>query len=129
MLSAIHTWSGYVVFLVVLATAVTAYSRAKYAREFLPRPYVLALVLLDVQVLLGFVVYTVGGFWDARPEIAYLHPALALLALGSGHMLMRTAKATTNASEAHRQAGKALIVAIVLVTAAIGVASAPPFIN
>lgn len=129
MLNAIHTWSGYVVFLVVLASAVSAYSRAKYAREFIPRPYVIALVLLDIQVLLGFAVYATGGYWDARPEIAYLHPALALAALGSGHMLLRAAKATTNASDAHRQAGKALIVAIVLVTAAIGVASAPPFLS
>jgi heme A synthase len=129
VLSAIHTWSGYAVFIVVLATAVTAYSQAKYAREFTASRYVLALVLLDVQVLIGFVTYAVGGFWDANPEIAYLHPALALAALGSGHMLMRAAKATTNAEAAHRQAGKALIVALVLITAAIGVASAPPFIG
>lgn len=128
MLSAIHTWSGYLVFLFVLATAVTAYSQAKYAREFFSRRYVLALVLLDVQVLLGFAVYATGRFWEANPEIAYGHPALALAALGSGHMLMRAAKATTNAADAHRMAGKALIVAIVLIAAAIGVASAPPFI-
>jgi heme A synthase len=128
-MSVLHTWSGYAVFLVVLATAVTAYSRAKYAREFTSGRYVLALVLLDIQVLIGFVVYALGGFWDANPEIAYVHPALALAALASGHMLMRTAKATTNAAEAHRQAGKALIVALVLITAAIGVASAPPFLT
>jgi len=129
VLSAIHTWSGYLVFLVVLATSVTAYSQAKYAREFTAGRYVLAMVLLDVQVLLGFVVYATGRFWEANPEIAYIHPALALAALGSGHMLLRAAKATTNAAEAHRLAGKALIVAIVLITAAIGVASIPPFIS
>lgn len=128
-MNAIHTWTGYVVFLVVLATAVTAYSQAKYAREFTPGRYVVALVLLDIQVLIGLVLYTTGQYWDANPEVAYLHPALALAALGSGHMLMRAAKATTNAAEAHRQAGKALVVALVLVTAAIGVASAPPFLN
>ena len=129
MLSVIHTWSAYLVFLFVLATSVTAYSQAKYAREFTPGRYVLALVALDVQVLIGFIVYAVGGFWDANPEIAYFHPALALAALAGGHLLMRGAKATTNAVEAHRKAGKALIVAIVLITVAIGVASAPPFLG
>lgn len=127
-LAAVHTWFGYLVSVVVLGTALIAFRSAKDASEFRPGPYSLAMVLLDILVTLGLVLYIVGGYWDARPEIAYLHPALALAALGVGHALLARAKRTQMAVEAHRTAGRGLIGALVFILAAIGVASAPPFL-
>jgi heme A synthase len=120
----IHQWVGYLVSVVVLVSAFTAFSRAKDAREFTKGPYVGALVLLDIQVLLGLVLYGVDGYWEAEPMIAYVHPLLALAALGAGHALVGRAKKQQMAVEAHRTAGRGLVIAFVLVLAAIGVATA-----
>lgn len=128
MLGEVHTYFGYLVFVVVLFVAFTAFGRAKDAREFTTGPYVAALVLLDVQVLLGLVAYAVNGAWDARPEIAYVHPVLALAALGAGHAMFGRAKRMVMAADAHRGAGRALMAAMVLILAAIGIASAPAFL-
>lgn len=120
----IHQWVGYLVSVVVLVAAVMAFSRAKDAREFSKGPYVGAMVLLDVQVLIGLILYGVDGYWEAGPMIAYVHPLLALGALGAGHALVGRAKKQQMAVEAHRTAGRGLVIAFVLVLAAIGVASA-----
>jgi hypothetical protein len=127
-LATVHPWIGYVVSVVVLGTAMLAFRRAKDASEFRPGPYSLAMVLLDVHVTLGIVLYAIDGYWDARPEIAYLHPALALIALGAGHALLARAKRTQMAVEAHRTAGRGLVLALVFILLSIGVASAPPFL-
>ncbi len=124
----VHPWLGYLVSVVVLGSALIAFRSAKDASEFKPGPYSLAMVLLDVHVTLGIVLYAVGGYWDARPEVAYLHPALALAALGIGHALLARARRTQLAVEAHRAAGRGLIGALVFVLLSIGVASAPPFL-
>lgn len=119
----LHPWTGYVVTVVLLIVAFVAFKRAKDAREFTPGPYALAMVLLDIQVLLGLILYGIGGYWDERPEIAYLHPVLAVLALGAGHALLGRARKTQMAVDAHRTAGRGLIVALVLALAAVAVAS------
>jgi hypothetical protein len=128
MLADVHPWLGYLVSVVVLGAAMIAFRSAKDASEFRPGPYSLAMVLLDIHVTLGIVLYAVGGYWDARPEIAYLHPVLALAALGVGHALLARAKRTQMAVEAHRTAGRGLLLALLLILVSIGVASAPPFL-
>ncbi|MEX2328974.1 MAG: hypothetical protein WD575_04515, partial [Nitriliruptoraceae bacterium] len=86
------------------------------------------LVALDIQVLLGIVLYGMGGAWDARPEIAYLHPLIAIIALGVGHASLKRAKGHQMAVEANRTAARGLVIALLLVFVAIGIASAPPFL-
>ncbi|MEX0952980.1 MAG: hypothetical protein WDZ26_04035 [Nitriliruptoraceae bacterium] len=124
----IHPWFGYAVSLAVLVVAVMTFSRARDSREFLPGPIVGALVALDIQVLLGIVLYGMGGAWDARPEIAYLHPLIAIIALGVGHASLKRAKGHQMAVEANRTAARGLVIALLLVFVAIGIASAPPFL-
>ncbi len=128
LLATVHMWLGYIAFVVVVVAAVTAFRHAKDGREFARAPYSGALVLLDVQVLLGLIVYAVGGYWDARPEIAYVHPGLALAALGVGHALLGRSRKVQLAADAHRLAGRGLVGALVLLLLAIGVASAPAFL-
>ncbi|MFP4148110.1 MAG: hypothetical protein ACLFUG_01230 [Nitriliruptoraceae bacterium] len=127
-LGTIHPWLGYLVSVVALGSAMVAFRSAKDASEFRAGPYSTAMVLLDIQVTLGLVLYAVGGYWEARPEVAYLHPALALAALGIGHGLVGRAKRTQLAVEAHRSAGRGLLGALLFVLLSIGVASAPPFL-
>lgn len=131
LLLTIHPWLGYLVTVVVLVVAFMAFGRAKDAREFVATPFSVAMILLDVQVLLGIVLYGVGGYWDldvTRPEIAFVHPALGLLALIIGHAGLRRARREQMAVDAHRKIGRALVTAFVVVLLSIGVASAPPFL-
>lgn len=121
----VHEWTGYLVTLVVLVAAFVAFGRAKDAREFEPGLYRAAFGLLALQVLLGLVLYGMAGAWDAHWRIAYLHPVLAILAIGVGQMLLGKARKTQMAVEAHRLAGRGLLVSFVLVVGAVGVASWP----
>jgi hypothetical protein len=121
----VHTWTGYVVSLVVLIATVAAFGRAKDGREFEPGLYRAAYGLLALQVVLGIVLYGIDGYWDASsPLIAYVHPVLGIAALGVGQALLGRARKTQMAADAHRTAGRGLVLSFILVLAAIGVASA-----
>jgi heme A synthase len=121
----VHTWTGYLVSLVVLIATVAAFGRAKDGREFEPGLYRVAFGLLTVQVVLGIVLYGIDGYWDASsPLIAYVHPVLGIAALGVGQALLGRARKTQMAADAHRTAARGLLLSFILVLAAIGVASA-----
>ncbi len=128
VLSTAHEWLAYATSIVVLAAALIASRNAKDASEFRPGLYVGAMVLIDIVVTLGIVLYVLREAWNFRPEIAYLHPALAIAALVVGHVLIGRAKRTQMAVEAHGGARRGLLLALLGVLAAIGVASAPPFL-
>lgn len=117
-LTSIHTLLGYLVVLVVLVAAVAAL-RAP-AEPPVTRLSSLTMVLLDVHVTLGIVLYVVVDAWTYGSLVAYVHPTLALAALGVGHAALARARRSASA----RTAGTGLLGALVLVVAAVGVASA-----
>lgn len=121
----VHTYTGYLVSVVVLVTAFVAFGRAKNAQEFTAGTYRAAYGLLTLQVVLGIVLYAVDGYWEAAPLIAYVHPVLAIAALGAGQATLGRARKTQMAVDAHRLAGRGLVISLVLILAAIGVASVP----
>ncbi len=131
LLLTIHPWLGYLVTIVVLVAVFVAFGRARDAREFIATPYSVAMILLDVQVLLGIILYGVGGYWNldrTTSEIAYVHPVLGLLALGIGHAALRRARNEQMAVDAHRKVGRGLVAALIVIVLSIGIASAPPFL-
>jgi heme A synthase len=121
----IHPYLGYAVSVLVLIAALVAFKRAKDGREFEAGLFRVAYILLSLQVLTGIVLYGLGGYWDAAPLIAYVHPALGIVALGIGQALLGRARKTQMAADAHRLAGRGLVITLVLVLVSIGVASAP----
>lgn len=124
LLATIHQFVGYAIVLVVLIIAGMAFGRAKDAREFSPGPYVAAAVLLDIQVLAGLILYGMDQYWDHPSALVrYLHPSLALLALITAHVGLKRARGQRMAVDAHRGAGRALVLALVLIVAAIGAVS------
>jgi hypothetical protein len=126
VLATIHQYTGYAVALVVLGSAVVAFGKAKDAREFTPGPYVLAAVLLDIQVLVGLVLYGGQQVWamdEPSALLAYVHPAVAVLALVSAHVGIKRARGQRMAVDAHRAAGRGLVIALLLVLAAIASSS------
>lgn len=118
-----HRGVGYLVAVVLLVSAFLAFGRARDAREYTKGPYAGAMVLVDIQVLLGLVFYGLEGYWEADPLIAYVHPALALAALGVGHALIGRAGRQQQVVDAHRTAGRGLVAALVLAAAAVAVAT------
>jgi hypothetical protein len=117
-LSLIHTNLGYLVFLVVLVATLLAF-RSGTPDAPVSRLTSLSMVLLDIHVSVGIVFYVVGQWWSASLLIAVVHPALALAALAAGHIGIGRARRERNP----RLAAVGLAGALVLVTAAIGVAS------
>jgi len=123
LLLTVHPWFGYAVAGFVLVASLAAFKRAKDGLEFHAGLYRTAYLLLSVQVLLGIVLYAIEGYWDAAPLIAYVHPGVAVLALGIGQALLGKARKTQMAAEAHRLAGRGLLLCLLMIVIAIGVAS------
>jgi hypothetical protein len=117
-LSLIHTNLGYLVFLVVLVATLLAF-RSGTPDEPVSRLTSISMVLLDIHVSVGIVFYVVGQWWAADLLIAVVHPALAIAALAAGHIGIGRARR----ERSPRLAAVGLAGALVLVTAAIGVAS------
>lgn len=117
-LTTVHTYLGYFVVVAVLVAAVLALRGPSVPP--VSRTSSLTMVLLDVHVTLGIVLYVVVDGWAFGALVAYVHPALALAALGVGHAALARARRSSSA----RVAGTGLLGALVLVVAAVGVASA-----
>jgi hypothetical protein len=120
----VHQWTGYLVAVVLVATASMAFSRAKNAQAFTARPFRLAYALLMLQIVLGVVLYTIEGYWDAAsPLIAYVHPAVAVGARGVGQVTLARARRTQMVVDANRLAGRGLVMTLLLVVVAIVLAT------
>jgi hypothetical protein len=120
----VHRALGYGISVLVLIAAFVAFGRAKNGQEFTSGLYRGVYGLLALHVLLGIVLYAVLGSWDTVALVAYVHPVLGVVALGAGQALLGRARRMQMAADAHRAAGRALVVTLVLVLAAIGVVSA-----
>lgn len=124
VLFTVHQMLGYALSLAVLVTALVAFGRAKNGVEFNAGLYRAIYGLLALHVVIGIALYGTGGYWDADEAlIAYVHPVLGIAALGAGQMLLGRARRTQMAADAHRLAGRALVLTLLLVLGAIGVAS------
>lgn len=123
LLLTVHPWLGYAVLALVLVASMAAFKRAKDGVEFRAGIYRAAYLLLSVQVVLGLVLYGLSRSWNAAPLIAYVHPVLGILALGAGQALLARARKTQMAADAHRLAGRGLLLTLLLVIISIGVAS------
>jgi hypothetical protein len=124
VLFSVHQILGYVLSLVVLVTASVAFGRAKNGQEFTAGLYRVVYGLLALHVVLGIALYATLEAWNAETAlIAYVHPVLGIAALGVGQALLARARRTQMAVDAHRLAGRALILTLVLILGAIGVVS------
>lgn len=109
--------------LVLIAGAMSAFGRGRAGMPFDASRTALALAVVDVQVMLGIVLYVAEGWWEGDALIGYVHPGLMLLALLIGHALLGRARRVRMAADAYRFAGRGLVIALVLIVAGIGVAS------
>jgi heme A synthase len=118
VLQVFHGYAGYVVYVVVLVATFLAF-RTPVGAPPVSRLTSLTMVLLDIHVSVGIVLYVVGGWYAASLLVSVAHPVLALAALGAGHVGIGRARRESNP----RLAATGMAAALVLVTAAIGVVS------
>ena len=82
------------------------------------RVFSLALVVLDIQVLLGIVVWIAGRGWELGAFRAWIHPVGMLLALGVGHVFLGRARKVEGAA-AFRLATIGIFLTLAVVAASI----------
>ncbi len=118
VLQLIHTNAGYLVFVILLVATFLAFRTADGAPP-VSRLTSVTMVLLDIHVTIGIILYVVGEWYGASFLVAVAHPVLALAALAAGHVGIGRARRESNP----RLAATGMAAALVLVTAAIGVVS------
>jgi hypothetical protein len=87
------------------------------------RPFALAAVALDIQVLIGIVLWVVSRGWEANPFVAVIHPVVMLLAVGVAHVAVRRARTNGTSPPAYWIGGLGTLGSLALVVAAIPWAS------
>lgn len=79
----------------------------------------LATTAVDIQVLLGLIVYVARQSWGASAFIAYIHPLIMLIALAVFHIFSSRAKRADAPVAKHRMMAIGTFLALLLITAAI----------
>lgn len=116
----VHAWWQYVVLLAVVVSLVFAF-RGSMMDSTAEKVYRVTAVTVDVQVALGIVVWLADSGWRLGFMQGWLHPLLGLAALGVLHAFIGRARKGPG-EVANRTVRTGLLIAIVLVVAAIGIA-------
>ncbi|GAP61986.1 hypothetical protein ARMA_0409 [Ardenticatena maritima] len=75
----------------------------------------IATILLDVQVLLGIIIWVLEGRWSGQNIFfAYIHPVIMLAALAFAHMMMSRSRKLRGGAR-HRTVALGLLGALVIV--------------
>ena len=119
----VHSWLRWLVLAVLVFTGIAAIVSSRRADA----PYVgglvsAAVMVVDVQVALGLVVWLFNEGWSQGAFFAVIHPLVMLFALGLAHVLAKRTRATAGDGEtalANRVAGVGMLVVLALVVAAV----------
>jgi hypothetical protein len=126
VLVTIHSIFRWVVLAVLVGVAVYGIAQALRRHPWSPgsaRPFSIAAVVLDTQVLIGIVLWVLTQAWDANPFLALIHPIVMLLAVGVAHVALGRARANGSSPAAYWIGGLGFLGALALVLAAIPWAS------
>lgn len=82
------------------------------------RPFTFALMMLDIQVLIGLLVWITNRAWEFDVFLAWIHPVGMLLALGVGHAIVGRAT-KSGRTTAYRTAAFGILAALAIVAATI----------
>jgi hypothetical protein len=78
-----------------------------------------AITALDIQLLLGLIIYGTGSHWNSSNFIAYVHPLVMITAIVIAHVTSLLIRRTESATAKFRTLAIGLFVALFLITAAI----------
>ena len=110
---------GAVAFAVLAATGARPWDRAA---DVLSRIYP---VSLDIQVVIGVVLWVWGRQWEQDPVLAWLHPAAMLVAVALAHVGRARADRASSSREKGKQAAIFFDASLLLVLVAIPLYSWP----
>lgn len=116
LLADIHNWTRWVVLVAMVGTAVWGVTQAMRSASFdagADRPFSLALILFDIQVALGLVLWIAGRM---PPRVD--HPWIMLVAVLVGHAALVMARRTSE-DKGYRVAGLGFVVSLLLVAGGI----------
>ena len=114
-----HSWVRWLVLLGLVAAVGLGISRhLEGVGRWEPAYYRAAVIALDFQVLLGFILYVGNEGHDQGTFIAVFHPMFMLLALASAHLGLRFARTHQDAAP-DRVIGYSYFVSVVLIVAGI----------
>lgn len=123
ILLTIHSILRWVVLAVLLGGGAYALLRAPMDEAFDDRPFVVSAVIIDIQVLIGIVLYVVQGAWGDNAFIAVVHPVVMIAMLALVHVAIAGARREDTSQRAHRRVGAAFLFGLLLVALAIPWAS------
>lgn len=115
-----HMWWQYVVLLAVVVSLFFAFRKAMMDSTA-ETVYRVTAVTVDIQVALGLVIWLADSGWSLNFMQGWLHPIFGLAAVGVLHAFVGRAR-KGHPEVANRTVRTGLIIAIVLVVAAIGIA-------
>lgn len=117
-----HGYLGYIVAAAVLGSLVRAAVARSRGEAYSSGAARLAGLLLALQFVYGLVVYGAGGYWDAGPLVAYVHPLAMFAAVGvAGAATARAGRAVDSTAawgEVLRFHGAAVVLVVLGVVAA-----------
>ena len=114
----IHSWTRWVVLIALVAGIVFGFLRYRNKSDWSPHYYQLMVMVVDVQVAIGVVIWLFYDGWKRGFFFSVLHPASMLLALAVAHVAFVLAKRRNDVLSWLVMAG-ASVVSLVLIIGAI----------
>ena len=122
VLIGLHSLWRWVVLIVVLVAIIRALVGWLRGGDWTSGDRTLALVTtiaVDIQLVLGLLVYIVAKGWNLGAFLAYVHPLIMIVAIAIIHIASARTRRVESAVAKHRTLALGLIAAMILITAAI----------
>lgn len=122
VLVGIHSLWRWVVLVVLLVAFVRALIGWLRGGDWSSNDRILALLAttsLDIQLVIGVLVYGAGQHWNGSAFIAYIHPLIMIIAIVIAHVASVRARRVTTPIAKHRAMAIGLFVTLFLISAAI----------
>ena len=110
----IWRWLVLAALVIAVVYGLTRRSGAAPLEKRTAQPFTLALISLDIQVLIGLVLWVAARGWELEVFQAWIHPIGMLIALGVGHAVVGRAKKSEGTTP-YRTAALGILATLVLV--------------
>jgi hypothetical protein len=111
-----HSWLRWAVLAVLFLGGGYALVQAPRDVEFSRGPFSVAVAVVDLQVLLGVVLYVWNAGWTQGWFVAIVHPIAMIAAAGIVHAGVGKAAGEESTTRAYQLVGVAFLVALAVVT-------------
>lgn len=114
----IHSWVRWLVLIALVGGVAIGWVRYRGGAAWDANPYRIAVMVLDVQILIGILIWLFDSGWNDEFFFKVLHPVFMLAALAVGHMALVVAKKRAEV-RAHLVASGGLLASLILIVFAI----------